>query len=524
MIRKVFLVDVDKTKVIAFYLPQFHAIPENDTWWGKGFTEWTAVRGASPLFPGHKQPLEPLEDRYYNLLDKETMQWQADLAKEYGIGGFAFYHYWFQNGYRVLERPAENLLKWKDIDMPFCFNWASESWGRTWSAVSNATPWADRYETDTQEREDGLLLEQKYGNEEAWTEHIAYLLPFFQDKRYIRVNGRPVFMLYRPESIFCLSDMVDCWNEYLQSHGEEKLFLIGAVHDRAIPFAGIANAMDAYYVPEPTPMFAFVSPKMLACGVKYYDPSLYWELFSSLDAPMDIQGTPVFSTVVNGFDDTPRRGKVGAILPKLAPHDFQERFRRVFQQALRKQHPFLFYNAWNEWGEGMILEPDKEGGYAYLNAIRDVVQGAESEKEENQPKEEGASQRILSSVSYAYARAAEEARTLNRWMELRESGKSVASYLQEQGISHLAIYGYGELGKRLKQELKGTAVSVDYIIDRSSSARDVDCPTYPLSKDLPAVDAIVVTVHGLYHGIREDIKRFVDYPVMALPHLLFECS
>ena len=196
-----------KPKIIVRYLPQFHRTKENDEWWGEGFTEWTTVRKGKSLYNGHLQPREPLNGNYYNLLDKNTMKWQADLARKYGIDGFAFYHYWFKDGKQILERPAENLLKWKDIDMPFCFCWANETWSRTWSNLMNGNVWAGEFEQKSECNDNGILLDQKYGLSGAWIDHIKYLIPFFQDKRYIKHNGKPVFMIYHPEEMHCLPDM-----------------------------------------------------------------------------------------------------------------------------------------------------------------------------------------------------------------------------------------------------------------------------------------------------------------------------
>lgn len=507
-----------KPSLIAFYLPQFHATPENDRWWGKGFTEWTAARGAKSLFEGHKQPIVPLGKRYYNLLEKETMQWQADLAKKYGIDGFSFYHYWFKDGRQVLEKPAENLLRWKEIDMPFCFNWANESWARTWSAVNNASPWADQYETDEQENSSGMLLEQKYGRESAWKQHIQYLLPFFQDSRYIRHDGHPVFMMYHPDEVYCLSDMIAYWNDYLRDHGEKELYWIAGVHDVAVPFSGIANDFDAYYMTT-APIWRYLDATTRD-GVRCYDTKDYWEVFFQRHAPATIDGKHMYSTLLNGYDDTPRRGRAGFLVEKLSPEEFRGALRKTLCMAAGQEHPFLFYNAWNEWGEGMFLEPDEEGGFAYLEVIREVMQekcGAEGERSpavDIDPR--------LTAVSREAVRYGEEARILNRWMELRDAGKTVGAMLEAMGVHHIAIYGFGDLGIRLKQELKGAPVRVDYIIDRSAAARADDCPTYPLQPDLPPVDLIVVTVHGLYSEVRRDIKRHVDYPVCSLAHILSE--
>ena len=190
-------------KLIAHYLPQFHRIPENDAWWGEGFTEWTSVKAARPLFEGHRQPRKPLNDYYYDLSDVETLRWQSHLAKQYGIYGFSFYHYWFKDGKRVLEKPAEMLLQDKSINLNFCFNWANQTWARTWSkfVVDSQNVWAGTLERKrhTNEKNQGILLEQKYGEKEAWQEHIRYLIPFFQDERYIKIDSRPVFIIFQPQ-------------------------------------------------------------------------------------------------------------------------------------------------------------------------------------------------------------------------------------------------------------------------------------------------------------------------------------
>ena len=158
-------------KIIAFYLPQFHEIPENNEWWGKGFTEWVNVKKAQKLFDGHNQPREPLNDNYYDLKDNSVMDWQISIAKKYGVYGFCFYHYWF-NGHLLLQKPVEAFLSNKKQDMPFCICWANEHWTNAWVSKANK-----------------VLIEQEYGKEEDWKEHFDYLLPFFKDDRYIKNNG-----------------------------------------------------------------------------------------------------------------------------------------------------------------------------------------------------------------------------------------------------------------------------------------------------------------------------------------------
>lgn len=172
-------------KILALYLPQFHRVPENDEWWGEGFTEWTTVRNALPLFPEHEQPHIPKDNYYYDLLDKSTFQKQAEQIKNSGMDGICIYHYWFKNGRQILEKPAEKLLQWKDIQLPYCFSWAHEPWARTWGNFGDQNKWTSIYDKGkNSDRE--LLLEQKYGNAVDWKRHFEYLLPFFSDNRYIK--------------------------------------------------------------------------------------------------------------------------------------------------------------------------------------------------------------------------------------------------------------------------------------------------------------------------------------------------
>ena len=190
-------------KVIALYLPQFHNIPENDEWWGDGFTEWTNVRKAVPYFEGHNQPEKPLNGNYYNLLDDNVKIWQADLAKKYGVYGFCYYHYWF-NGKKLLEKPMEQMLANKSIDQHFCVCWANEPWTKAWV------------------NETKVLIPQKYGREKEWKEHFDYLLPFFKDERYILHDGKPLMVIYRPQVIDCISEMITYWNKLAVEYGFKK--------------------------------------------------------------------------------------------------------------------------------------------------------------------------------------------------------------------------------------------------------------------------------------------------------------
>ena len=171
-------------KVLAMHLPQYHAIPENDAWWGKGFTDWVNVKKARPIYKGHKQPVIPLNNNYYDMTDASTLQWQADLAKKYGVYGFCYYHYWFKNGKKLLEKPVEMMLSNPKIDIPFCLCWANENWTKKWDGGNNE-----------------IIVEQDYGNENDLNKHMDYLCRFFSDKRYIRIDGAPLLLIYKPELI-----------------------------------------------------------------------------------------------------------------------------------------------------------------------------------------------------------------------------------------------------------------------------------------------------------------------------------
>ena len=187
-------------KIIAFYLPQFHNIPENDEWWGDGFTEWVNVKKAKPLYAGHVQPKEPLDDNYYDLTDDKVKVWQSQLAKKYGVYGFCYYHYWF-NGKLLLEKPMEQMLANPEVDTPFCICWANEAWTKAWV---NSTQ---------------TLIPQKYGEKKEWKDHFDYMLKFFKDDRYIKCDGKPLLVIYKPELIECGNEMIDYFQELAKEAG-----------------------------------------------------------------------------------------------------------------------------------------------------------------------------------------------------------------------------------------------------------------------------------------------------------------
>lgn len=364
---------MDKIKAIAMYLPQFHRTPENDKWWGEGFTEWTAVRKGKPLYEGHNQPREPLNDNYYNLLDKSVLAWQAQIAKEYKVYGFCFYHYWFKDGRKTLEKPAENLLKWKDINMPFCFSWANEAWVRTWSNIKTANDWMECTEEDKKEDEDGrgILLEQKYGREPQWKEHFEYLLPFFKDERYITVEGKPLFIIYKPALIPCLNQMLRFWKKLAHENGLPGLYILVTNCESIQPWS-MVDARMTQEISYTTDIERAESGKHRinmgnSVGISY---DYVWQSCLKREYPIDEK---VFLGCCVDFDTTPRRKTTGITLLDVSVEKFAGYFKQFVKKSIDRGNEYLFINAWNEWGEGMYLEPDKKNGFGYLNGIKEAM-------------------------------------------------------------------------------------------------------------------------------------------------------
>lgn len=348
-------------KLIAFYLPQFHAIPENDEWWGKGFTEWTNTKKAQPLFRGHYQPREPLNDNYYDLSDASVMVWQADLAKQFGIYGFCYYHYWF-NGKKLLEKPLENMLTNKNVDIPFCLSWANEPWTRRW---------------DGQDKE--VLMPQSYGSEADWQNHFTYLSQFFKDKRYILINNRPVFVIYRSKGIDNADAMFECWDQWARNIGFEGLFIIEMLNS----YQKEPYLRDSRAVLEFEPMYTLTHhyPKFMKIldivrntiffkriNIKKFKN--VWKQIIRKELRF-FNGRTTIPGAFMDWDNTPRMQNKGFALRGARPEKFKDYFQLQLKKAVTDyKSEFLFFNAWNEWAEGASLEPDKKYEYRYLEAVK----------------------------------------------------------------------------------------------------------------------------------------------------------
>lgn len=367
-----------KARLIAFYLPQFYPIPENDEWWGKGFTEWTNVAKAKPLFPGHYQPQLPSELGFYDLRNPETRIAQAELAKEHGIEGFCYWHYWFA-GKRLLERPFNEVLKSGEPKFPFCLGWANATWSGIWYGAS-----------------DRILIEQTYPGLADYKAHFYAMLETFTDKRYITIDGKPIFVIYRPNQLPDAKLFTDYWRELVIKSGLKGILFMGVIFypDQVAD----PNCFDAtiYLNPE----FARfrlkerISPSM--SGMKGKILSKFYEKFySKLGRLASKTKIPIIYSypraikyalkidpdVVNypcifaNWDNTPRSGANGRVFVNAKPEFFRAHLREALQMLENRppDHRVIFIRSWNEWAEGNYLEPDQRLGRAYLKVISDEV-------------------------------------------------------------------------------------------------------------------------------------------------------
>ncbi|HJA92815.1 MAG TPA: glycoside hydrolase family 99-like domain-containing protein [Candidatus Eisenbergiella merdipullorum] len=358
-------------KIIAFYLPQFHEIEENNIWWGEGFTEWTNVKKAIPLYKGHRQPRIPYKAFYYNLLDLQTLKYQAKLAGEYGISGFCYYHYWF-NGKLLLEKPVELLLKNEDIDIQFCFCWANEPWTRSWDGKNRK-----------------IIMPQQYGGMEDWEKHFNYLLPYFKDHRYIKMDNCPMFILYKSEDIKQCGQMIDFFNRRCREYGFNGIYIAEEINgSQKKPVYQNSRAVVEF---EPSYVINDYNnvALMLVKAIREIRKNIFHRpIFFSYDRlwkkilkeKLEFSNKQIFFGAFVDWDNTPRRGKKATVVRGYSREKFERYMRLLIKKAEEKGGEYLFINAWNEWAEGAYLEPDECWGFQKLSIIKKVL--AEIQKEE----------------------------------------------------------------------------------------------------------------------------------------------
>ena len=344
-------------KPIAFYLPQFHPIPENDRWWGKGFTEWTNVTKARPLFKGHYQPHLPGELGFYDLRVIDVMKRQVELAKQYGIYGFCFYHYWFA-GRRLLEGPLNQFLEHAEIDFPFCLCWANENWTRRWDGLDQE-----------------ILIAQDHSPEDDMA-FIRDLGKYLRDPRYIKVDNKPFIIVYNPGRLPDAKATVQRWREYCRASGIGEIYLVMA------QTFGIRDPrpFDFDAAVEFPPHVAAVTPE-ITNQIDSFEDGFEGRVYNYADIPhynpMVPQDYVVFKCVMTSWDNTPRTGRRGTVFIKSSPTVYQDWVEKVLAYTTTHNTPshwLIFINAWNEWAEGAHLEPDTQWGYGYLNATARALQ------------------------------------------------------------------------------------------------------------------------------------------------------
>lgn len=350
-------------KLISFYLPQFHEIPENNDAWGNGFTEWTNVKKAQSLYLGHYQPRIPLHNNYYNLLNVHTMEWQDRLARKVGIYGFCFYHYWF-NGRLVLEKPVENWLKDKKIKTNFCFAWANEPWTKTWHGAGGNKE---------------ILISQTYGGVEEWKKHYDYFREFFLDKRYIKEDNKPMLIIYRLKNIPCFNQMLRFWNDCARNDGFSGIFVVSMNVCREAVEKSIWVDATVDFEPNKTKSEMLINQENNRLLKPKGKKSIIWNRLAIKQIDYDNLNRLMikknhdknqFRTIFVNYDDTPRRNERAIITRGATPKKFGKYLKKMLVQSKREGNDYLFVNAWNEWGEGNYLEPDMRHRYAYLNEVR----------------------------------------------------------------------------------------------------------------------------------------------------------
>lgn len=380
-----------KAKVIAFYLPQYHCIPENDKWWGKGFTEWTNTKKAKPLFEGHYQPKTPLNKNYYNLLEKGVMEKQAKLARENGIYGFCYYHYWFKDGKKLLEKPIEAMLKNKEVDIPFCLCWANENWSKRWDGGKNE-----------------VIIEQDYGDEKEWELHFLYLLEFFKDPRYIKIDGKPVFVIYKPQLIPKVSKMMNYFRKRALQCGLKGISFLCQHPSWILDKRYNPNYFD--YIIKFEPFFTYSTINRNVDLNQYSLKNRFWNLINENNILLQILDTlknirdktqkslkndqsflqvkdydeywnyilanrisnkKLIQGAFTDWDNTARKTN-GMLFKGGSPEKFEKYFQKLVNTNKSKDS-IIFINAWNEWAEGAYLEPDEKYGYSYLESVSRAV-------------------------------------------------------------------------------------------------------------------------------------------------------
>ena len=355
-------------KFIAFYLPQYHPIPENDEWWGPGFTEWVNVAKARPLFRGHYQPKIPADLGFYDLRLPETREKQAELAKQAGVAAFCYWHYWFGNGMQLLERPFNEVLESGKPDFPFCLAWG------------NHTRSKKEWEPKNPEK-DVVLIKQEYPGVEDYSAHFYSLLPAFKDHRYYKVNGKPLFVIYNTEGFEEISAFIKTWRNLAKENGLNDFYFVATDSDCRKREQILAKGFDAIYDNNVFNIHHHLSMPhkvLLYLGRKFFKRPTIFKYKDAIKYMVtdNAKRRDVIPTIAANWDHSPRSAHKGIILTDCEPKYFQ----KVAEWAIEavkdkpKEEQIIFIKSWNEWGEGNYLEPDQKYGRGYLRALRLAIE------------------------------------------------------------------------------------------------------------------------------------------------------
>ena len=362
-----------KTKIYAMYLPQYHETKENNMFWGQGFTDWISVKNATPLFHNHIQPKVPLNNNYYDLSKKDNIKWQAEIAKKYGVSGFGIYHYWFNSEETTLTTPAEIILNNDDIDINYFFAWDNASWKRTWSKLKG-NDWSPKADIKNEKgKVPELLIEYKIGGPKDWKMHFEWLLPYFKDKRYIKNNDCPIFLIYNYSRE--ILRMANYWDELAREKGFNGMEIIYSYN----PFHGIpSNVKKFRYEPLYSGWGTYkdrfhrlINRNKEQKSVIKYSYDMIWSRI--IKGAKRCKDANTYYGAFVSYDDTPRRGNKGKVVLDSSPDKFCNYLSELIDICNSQNKPYIFLTAWNEWGEGAYLEPDNNEKFGYLESFKNAV-------------------------------------------------------------------------------------------------------------------------------------------------------